>query len=126
MSILKRVCGICGMLASIIGVVAISIAIAISPWFGWTNNALSDLGATGNSSTPVFNYGLIIAGIFAFVFSIGLIESINHRTSRAGAIILSIAAIGLTGIGVFNFPHPLHAIASGIFFILMPIALFLI
>jgi hypothetical membrane protein len=49
---------------------SIGIAVAISPWFNWVNNALSDLGhATKSPAAPVFNFGLLLTGALIIIYS---------------------------------------------------------
>jgi len=49
---------------------SIGIAVSISPWFNWVNNALSDLGhATKSPAAPVFNFGLLLTGALIIVYS---------------------------------------------------------
>jgi hypothetical membrane protein len=98
--------------------ISILIAMIYSPWFKWTNNALSDLGAEGISSF-FFNYGLIFAGILGFLFSIGLIKILFVKI---GGYLLAVSSIALIFVGIFPVTiFDLHYIASAIFFISLTI-----
>ncbi|MCP8313307.1 MAG: DUF998 domain-containing protein [archaeon] len=90
-----------GVIAPIWGLMSIGISIALSPWFSWIDNALSDLGVSNVS--PIFNSGLIICGTLASLFIVALIRI--ERTSRlglAGSILLLLSSLSLIGIGVFS------------------------
>ena len=52
-----RVAGLLGVLAPIFTLTLIFVSVALSPWFDWRNNALSDMGI---SRTPnPFNAALL-------------------------------------------------------------------
>lgn len=94
-----------------------------SPWFNWTNNALSDLGAIGISAF-FFNNGLILGGIFVFIFSLGLAENLPRKT---GAYLLTVSSLALIGIGLFpKTLFLLHYFSSAVFFVLITLALLFI
>ncbi|MGI0020480.1 MAG: DUF998 domain-containing protein [Nitrososphaera sp.] len=114
------------MAGSITIVITISSAIAASPWFAWTDHALSDLGRDGRASAPIFNIGIIVSGILAFVFALGVLDASRVRLGRVGGIVLCIATTGLIGIGVFPLPDPLHNISGLILWTLLPAALSII
>ena len=59
--IIKKLTGLCGILTPFVFLTGILIAMLYSPWFKWTNNALSDLGAEGISAF-FFNNTLIFGG----------------------------------------------------------------
>jgi hypothetical membrane protein len=131
---------LCGILGPIIGFISIGIAVAISAaWFNWFTNALSDLGhplrlggMTGtpgiNPAAPIFNGGLLLAGIVSLIFAIYLIWF--HLKARnilclIGSIFLFLAMANLAGVGVFHemFILP-HIITAFGFFITISIAPF--
>ena len=74
----KKLTGLCGILIPIVFLTGILIAMLYSPWFKWTNNALSDLGAEGISAF-FFNNTLIFDGLLALIFSIGLIKILSIK-----------------------------------------------
>lgn len=150
MSVSNIITGIAGMLIPIISIGAILIAIAYYDNFDWKRNVLSNLGQR-EKSAQIFNNGLIIAGILAFVFAMGLFRKILQlvgpmgtsflRKMRStigsmGALSLVLAAIALTGIGLFPavtdayFPSvpniDIHPVMAIIFFISLLLALSLI
>jgi len=112
--------GLLGIIGPIIAISLILISIALSPWFSWWDNALSDLGVSPVAN--LFNTGLIVCGAFCTIFSIGFLISIDKKKylMRIGSVILCLATIALIGIGVFseNF-GVLHLYFSIAFFTLL-------
>jgi hypothetical membrane protein len=118
-----KLVGICGILVPFVFFTGILIAISYSPWFKWTNNALSDLGVKGVSAL-IFNNGLIFGGVLALIFSIGLVKIFSNKI---GAYILAISALGLIGAGLFPITmYALHYIMSAIFFSSLTVGLLVI
>lgn len=123
---LIRISGLCGIAAPIFGFSSILIAISYSPWFRWTENALSDLGVDGFSAV-MFNSGLIFSGFLLIVFSVGLTHLLTEGLlSRIGHGLFSLAAVDLCLIGIFseNF-GVIHFYVSITFFTLLPLSLIL-
>jgi len=118
-----KIAGICGVLSSIVIFLTIQLAIFDSPWFRWTQHALSDLGVEGLSAF-IFNNGLILAGIFSLAFSLGLSKIL---VNKLGAYLLGFSSLSLIGVGLFpKTIFMLHYISSAAFFLLVVLALFLI
>lgn len=118
-----KIAGICGILVPIIVFACIGLAVAQTPWFGWTHNALSDLGVKSNTAA-LFNIGMILGGIFAFIFSIGLTKILSKKI---GAYTLAISSLALVGVGLFpETIFTLHYLASAVFFVFLVISLFII
>jgi len=115
-----KVAGICGMLGQSFTFVCIFLAISVSPWFSWTNNALSNLGdLTSPTSAPIFNTGLVVGGIITAIFVLGL--SMKTKTNTLGlvaTILLFVASLGMMGVGIFpeNYPLP-HVVSAMMIFI---------
>lgn len=115
--------GICGVLVPIVVFTSIWLSMSGGSWFRWTHNALSDLGIEGISAF-FFNNGIILGGILAFVFSLGLAKTLSNKT---GAYLLAISSLALIGAGVFpKTIFALHYVSSAAFFVLLTIALFTI
>jgi hypothetical membrane protein len=115
--------GLLGIIGPIIAISLILISIALSPWFSWWDNALSDLGVS--SVAILFNAGLILCGICCTIFSIGFLISTDKKKwlRRIGSVILCLATIALIGIGVFSEDFGiLHFYFSVAFFVLLMIA----
>ncbi len=97
----SRVAAWFGATAPICAFVVIGISIALSPWFSWTDNALSDLGVS--PVAPIFNGGLILTGILLSLFAIAVVRA--EQRSRYGlvsAIGFLFAGFGVTGVGIFT------------------------
>ena len=120
---ITRIAGFCGILIPIVIFTGIGLAISQSPWFSWTEHALSDLGIEGISAS-FFNSSIVVGGILAFVFSLGLIKILSNKT---GAHILSLSSLALIGIGLFPVTiYAPHIIVSAAFFVLLTITLLII
>lgn len=118
-----------GITSPIIGFVCILTAIASYPTFSWTNNALSDLGVVSGITSSLFNLGLFVSGVLAFIFSIfGLFTYFGKSwISKIGSTVFGAATIALIAISVFNENFsPTHYLVSVAFFTLAPIALFIL
>jgi hypothetical membrane protein len=124
---LLRIAGLCGVAGPLVALLSIALAVRRSPWFSWTGNALSDLGAHGNP-TILFNGGLIVGGILIAVFALGLRESIKGRAiGNAGSLAFLLTAAALCSVGIFpETAGDIHRIVSIIFFVLLVISLWLV
>lgn len=123
-----KISGISGMIAPLIAFTLILLAIACSPNFSWTENALSDLGVQEGITAVLFNIGLIITGIIAILFATGLFKFLQENLlGRIGAFVFGLDALALTAIGVFpENVKPMHFYASVTFFTLFSISMFFI
>jgi hypothetical membrane protein len=106
---------------------SVFLAVIGAPWFKWSENALSDLGARGHAVT-LFNSGIIIGGSMMAIFAINLIGSVRHSIlARLGALLVVFDAFLLCAIGVFpETSGPIHYYVSFAFFTLLPVALLII
>jgi len=118
-----RLAGFFGMVAPFFGFAMVALSIIFSPWFSFTRNALSDLGAEGLGSV-IFNSGLPMAGAISMMFSTGLFEMAEKSlTGMVGAALHLAASLFLVGIGVANINvEPYHLYVSVGFFVSMPLA----
>jgi hypothetical membrane protein len=120
---ITRIAGICGVLLPIVMFSCLGLSIASSPWFTWTEHALSDLGVQ-KSTAVLFNYGMILGGFLTFVFSLGLSKVLSNKT---GVYLLMLSSCAMIGIGVFpQSLFVLHFITSASFFVILTIALLII
>ncbi len=120
-----RISGVSGVLTPLIAFTFILLAIACYPQFSWTENALSDLGVQEGATAVLFNTGLIVSGILAILFAIGLFRFLQENPfGRVGALVFVLDAFALTAIGVFpENVKPIHYYASVILFTLFPISM---
>jgi hypothetical membrane protein len=123
-----RMFGSCGIVTPLVAFTCTSLAITLSPQFSWTDNALSDLGIVKGATSTFFNTGLILGGILAAMFGLGLFTILEQNTlGKLGAILFTLAAAALTAIGIFpENARPMHFYASVAFFILFPVAMLLV
>jgi hypothetical membrane protein len=88
------------------------------------DNALSDLGVVEGFTAAIFNSGLVVGGVLALIFAVGLFKSQTTSLGKAGALTFILATISLTAIGAFpENVKPIHYYVSVAFFALSPIAL---
>ncbi len=123
-----KISGICGIVTPVVAFTCILLAIAYSPLFSWTGNALSDLGVQSGLTPILFNYGLAVSGVLAFVFAFGLFKFLKTSISgRVGAFFFVIAALALIAIGAFNENYsPTHWYVSLTFFVFSPLSMLLL
>ncbi|MFX1319303.1 MAG: DUF998 domain-containing protein [Promethearchaeota archaeon] len=133
----SRFSGLCGIIGPILALIGIALAIWVSPWFNWFDNALSDLGHPTmlggshgvpglNPAAPIFNTSLILTGLITLILTVWLIRYQIFEGSIIGviaAILLTISQFFLIGIGVFHegFGYT-HFIVSLGFFVTLLIA----
>jgi len=123
-----KISGASGILAPMVGFTCIFLAMAFYPQYSWTENSLSDLGGRGGVSAVLFNSGLILTGILAFVFALGLFIFLSEDAlGRISAFILALATLALIAIGIFpQHVRPIHYYASVAFFVFLPLSMFFI
>jgi hypothetical membrane protein len=123
---LSRIAGVCGIVTPIVALTLVFVSVAMSPWFSWHDNALSDMGV---SATPnPFNAGLIAGGALYLVFAIGLTQILKFsrtpggRLARLGKLAIVLGAVALPLIGIFteNFGR-LHYYVAATYFLATPV-----
>jgi hypothetical membrane protein len=102
-------------------------AIALSPWFSFSNNELSDLGNTQTNGTAafVFDVGLVVAGLLMFAFAALISYRTRDHTVLVWTIPLAVVAADLAMVGVFpeNVPGSIHRLVSGVLFLMITVTL---
>jgi hypothetical membrane protein len=125
---LPRIYPFIGIAGAVVAYGMIALAISVSPWFSWYNNALSDLGNTAlhPSTALVFDSGLASAGVLMTFFGILLSKNNISWKFLVWSIPLTISSIDLTLIGIFNESFgAIHLVVSEIFFVSIALTLFL-
>jgi hypothetical membrane protein len=133
-----KICGLCGIISTIIFFIFIGLAIWLSPWFSWTDHFISDIaGSLGD--TPIWagrgmasillNSGLILAGLIGIIFAVMIKKTrlFQSNLGRIGIFVLFLDMSALCGVGVF--PITLGTIHYGfsiLLFCLIPICLYII
>jgi hypothetical membrane protein len=118
-----------GFVAPVWAFLFISLAILFFPSFSWTNNALSDLGVVPGLTSALFTLGLCGGGVLAFIFAIlGLYIYVGKGVAgKVGAGFFAASTLMLVCIGIFNESfRPTHYLFSVAFFVLAPIAFFIL
>lgn len=115
------------MVGPLISLSLIFAAISRSPWFSWTGNYLSDLGANQDVA-GLFNTGLIAGGAVTMIFTIGLKGTLPGLTrGGVGVIALFLGESALCCVGIFpETVGRVHFESAGLFFILVIIGLVLV
>lgn len=109
--------GTLGLMAPILAYSCIATSIMLSPWFSWTENYLSDLGARDISSIP-FNFGLMISSLLAITFSTALLRIYKKGVKLLSVVFYILASISLFMVGLFpETAGRIHLYVSVAFFI---------
>jgi len=121
-----RVAGFCGVITPIIVLSLILLAISFSPWFSWTENALSDLGV--HEVAILFNSSLMVGGFLIMIFASGLMRTQGQsRVGFIGSFALILTAMSLFAVGLFSeSAGRIHFYVSVSFFTLGILSMFLI
>lgn len=118
---LDRVLAALGPLAVIVSLGGIGAAINLAPWFSLTDYALSDLGARGEPTAPVFNLALILSGTLGAGFVTHLWSRTDHPVRAAALPLLLLSQVFLALTGAFPLPMGLHGVVAPLFFLLMTV-----
>lgn len=123
-----RAAGGFAIASAITGFGAVAVALAMSPWFNWTTDALSDLGHPRYPSAAVFGAGLFAAGLF-------YVDAVLHaslflgssRLAKSAVFFLVAGGLSLSAIGLINesYGKP-HFVVSFTYFTFVPLGMFLL
>jgi len=95
----KNACLLIGALGFATPLLFIAVSIALSPWFSFVDNALSDLGhATDSDVAPLFNFGLALGGFLISTYAACFVVKLH----RGMGLSLYFAGFSLALIGVFD------------------------
>lgn len=116
-----------GVVAVVVTFGGIVLAIAASPAFAWTENALSNLGDAGDpagtaTTELLFNGGLILGGLFGIGFGVWLASRMETLVRRIGSGIFVVAMAAMGGVGVFPQDGPYHLQVAVGFYTLFSVA----
>jgi hypothetical membrane protein len=111
----EKIYALFGVIGPLLAYVSIGVSIALSPWFSWERDALSDLGhAVKSGVAPIFNFGLLITGFFLTIYAV---KAMN-KYARWTGYTLVISAFLLQLIAVFDEVYGLlHWLVSVLFFV---------
>jgi hypothetical membrane protein len=121
-----KLAGICGILLTLISLTGVLVASVIFH-LDWSSNTLSDMGDDDAQYTKdLFNFSLMIGGVFSIIFSLGGLQQSQHAITKIGFILLVVSSFVLIGVGIFHLPDPLHIPFASAFFLFSPLAVFMI
>ena len=113
-----------GVTSTVLTLGGIFVAAALAPWFSVFRNALSDLGAAGVATAPVFNGALLLGGALGSGFVVGAWAETENPVHAGGAFALLLAMVFMTLVGVFPIPSPLHPVVAVAFFVFATLGVF--
>jgi len=116
----ERYFALFGIVGSSIAMFFITLSILLSPWFNWSQNALSDLGHSINSDVAaLFNFGLLLSGFFIALYSLVSFRKYAKITSY----FLVFASLFLQFIAMFDEVYgSLHFVVSVLFFTMLTLS----
>jgi len=110
----EKICALFGVIGPLLAFVSIGVSIALSPWFSWERDALSDLGhAVKSGVAPIFNFGLFLTGFFLTIYAVKVLKGHARWTGYS----LAISAFTLQLVAVFDEVYGLHLVVSILFFV---------
>ena len=111
----EKIYALFGVIGPLLAYVLIGVSIALSPWFSWETDALSDLGhAVESGVAPIFNFGLLVTGFFLMIYAVKVLKGYAKWTGYS----LVISAFTLQLISVFDEVYGLlHLVVSILFFV---------
>jgi len=111
-----------GVVGPLVAYFFIGVSIALSPWFSWWSNALSDLGHSVDSNVAsLYNFGLLLAGFFIIIYSTKVFKDHASYTSYC----LLVSALVLQLVATFDEVYgSLHVIVSILFFCVFGLGLY--
>lgn len=122
---LALLAGPAAIVVSVVGIFgsAILASFVTGSWFTWTGNALSDLGAAGEPTAPLFNGSLVLGGVLGVLFVWRVGRAATTAWHRVGVLLLGVGLASSSLVGVFNLPHPLHTPFALAYFVLFTLGL---
>jgi len=121
----ERVAPSLGLAAVAISFGGVVYAMVAAPWFSPLFYALSDLGARGELTAPIFNGALAVGGALGAGFVVAVLAEVDNPIRAAGGLFALLAMVFMALVGVFPLPHPLHGVVAIPFFITLTLAVFL-
>ena len=111
----KKIYALFGAVGPLIAYASIGVSIALSPWFRWESNALSDLGhAVKSGVAPIFNFGLLLTGFLTVVYALTALRGYARWTSYGFVT----SAFMLQLVATFDEVYGLlHFVVSVLFFV---------
>lgn len=114
-----------GLAAIVVAFGGVVYAMAAAPWFSPLSDALSDLGARGAVTAPIFNGALLVGGALGAGFVVAVLADTGHPIRRAGGLFGLLAMLFMALVGAFPIPSPFHGLVAVPFFLFLTLAVFL-
>ena len=122
---LQRVPPSVGLAAVVVAFGGVVYAMAAAPWFSPFYYALSDLGARGVVTAPIFNGALLVGGALGAGFVVAVLADTDHPIRQAGGLFGLLAMLFMALVGVFPIPSPFHGLVAVPFFLFLTLTVFL-
>jgi len=95
----ERVYALFGVFGPLLVYLSIAASLALSPWFSWETNALSDLGnAVNSSAASIFNLGLLLAGFLLMIYA----ATVFKKHAKYSSVCLLVSAFLVQLLAAFN------------------------
>ncbi|MFD1515443.1 DUF998 domain-containing protein [Halomarina rubra] len=117
----ERVTTAAGVVAPTVALGSIFLATVLSGEFSWTEDPLSFLGAVGQPTRSLFNYGLLLGGVISLPFAYRLVQTSRGRVERIGGVAFAFAGVAMALIGVFPMGATYHFPAAASFYLLVTV-----
>jgi hypothetical membrane protein len=114
-----------GLAAIVVAFGGVVYAMFAAPWFSPLSYALSDLGARGAVTAPIFNGALLAGGALGVGFVVSVLADTTHPIRRAGGLFGLLAMLFMALVGAFPIPSPFHGLVAVPFFLFLTLAVFL-
>jgi hypothetical membrane protein len=113
----ERAHALFGIFGPLLAYISIIASLALSPWFNWETNMLSDLGNPATSTAAhIFNLGLLLAGFFMMVYSL----SVFRKHARYSSFCLFVSTFFVQLLAAFNEAYgSLHYAVAVIHFLML-------
>lgn len=99
---IQRASAACGIVAPFLSAVVAAGVGYLHPGYDFTEQRLSELGASGAPYAALFNVmGLMASGVLVVVFSLGLYLEFSERLARIGSGLLAVCGACLFMAGIF-------------------------
>lgn len=122
---LNRVVPSVGLAAVAVSFGGVVYAMAAAPWFSPFLYALSDLGARGAVTAPIFNGALLVGGALGAAFVVTVLADTDHPIRQAGGLFGLLAMLFMALVGAFPLPSSFHGFVAIPFFLFLTLAVFL-
>jgi len=119
----SRLLLLAGPAAVVLAWAVIGVSWALNPWFSFLDHAFSDLGSERASRPWVYNYGLILVGLLACIYSLGVYVNGVTKMEGFASALMFVAGLFLAFIGVFPAGTRPHVFVSTWFFVQMGLSL---